>query len=139
MSRIKTTTLLKIEDVPSDLRQWMGKIIQPINDFLNQATKIINDGLVFPDNFIGKDILFSFKFQTGQTLPLKYNWPLKTRPNALQVVAAYENDAPIICLVAWQQAVDGSIQLTDVKKISGTSVSALTDTNSYVIRVRVTP
>lgn len=138
--RIKTTTLLKLEDFP-DQKEWIGKLVSPINDFFTQAIKIINDGIVFPDNYIGKDFLFQFTYQSDAiTLPLKFKWPLQTKPNALTVVSALENGVPIIAAVAWSFTTDSSVQLTQIVKLTGAGgVSVLDAGSKYEIRARVTP
>lgn len=140
MSRIKTTTLLKLEDFGEEQKKWIGKLISPINDFFTQCINIVNDGMVFPDNFIGKDFLYKFTYQSDAlTLPQKFFWPLKVKPNALVVVSATENGVPIIAAVSWGFTTDGLVALTQVVKIDSTGVSALTAGSRYEIRARVTP
>lgn len=138
--RIKTTTLLKVEDFP-DQKSWIGKLISPINDFFTQSLQIINDGVVFPDNFIGKDYLFKFTYQSAAiSFPQKFQWNLRAKPQALIVVAASENGEAFIPAVAWQFATDGTIQLTSVVRLTTAPAVALLQAGKrYEIRVRVTP
>lgn len=138
--RIKTTTLLKVEDFP-DQKGWIGKLISPINDFFTQAIKIINDGGVFPDNFVGKDYVFKFTYQTDAlTFPQLFKWNLLSRPLALVVVSATEDGVPFIPGVAWSFTTDGSVQLTQVVKLTNApAVTLLTAGSRYEIRARITP
>lgn len=139
--RVKATQLIKTEDVPQEHRPWMSKIIGPINDFINQSIKILNDGIQFPDNYIGKDYVFSFTYQSESiSFPQSFLWSLLSIPRALQVVSATENGAPIIAAVAWQFSTDRTIQLTSVVKLtSSPAVELLTAGARYQIRARVTP
>lgn len=139
--RIKTTTLLKAEDVPADQRTWVTKLILPINEFFSQAIQIINDGGVFPDNFVGRDYVFSFTYQSETvSFPQKFAWDRKVKPLALQVVSATEDGAPIAIATAWQFTVDGKVSLTSVVKLTNApAVVLLTADSKYLIRVRVTP
>lgn len=138
--RIRAIQLLKVEDFP-DQKKWIGKLIQPLNDFLNQSIKIINDGIVFPDNFLGKDIVYSFTYQSEAiTWPQKFQWPFLAKPKALLVVSATEDGVAFIPALSWQLAVDGTVQITGmVKFTSAPAVSLLTAGSKYEIRTRVTP
>lgn len=138
--RIKAIQLLKVEDFP-DQKFWIGKLIQPLNDFLNQSISIINDGIVFPDNFQGKDFVFSFTYQSeALTFPQQYAWTLLAKPKALIVVSATEDGLPIIANVAWGFTADGKVSLTSVVKLTNAPAVVLLSVNSkYQIRVRVTP
>lgn len=139
--RIKALQLLQVEGFPKEVQEWIGKLISPLNDFIKQSVAIVNDGIVFPDNFIGQEFVFSFTYQSDAlTLPQSFRWTRPAKPLALQIVAATENDAPVIVLAAWQYTQSGQIQLTQIVKVSAApSVSALTVGAKYSIRVRVTP
>lgn len=138
--RIKATQLLKVEDFPEQ-KSWIGKLISPINDFINQSIKIINDGIIYPDNFVGKDTVLKFTYQSDAlSFPLTYQWPLLIKPKALICVAATEDGLPFIPALSWQFNQDGAIEITQVVRLTNApSVELLQAGLKYELRVRVTP
>lgn len=140
MSTIRSKTRLAVEDFP-DQKSWLGKLIQPINDFLTQTITILNGGVTFADQILGKDHTFSFQYQSDTiTLPVGFQWNFAAAPKALAVISAYEDDAAIAVQVAWQFTTDGQVQLTQIMKITPTpAVTLLIASSRYKIRVRVTP
>lgn len=119
----------------------MSKVISSLNDYISQSIKILNDGIVFPDNFIGKEHDFSFKYQSDTiSLPVGFLWGLGLPPRALSVVFATEDNSPVNISVAWQYTEKGQVQLTSIVKFtSAPAVALLTADSKYKIRVRVTP
>lgn len=140
MGRIKATQLLRLEDFPEQ-KDWIGKLVGPVNDFFRQTIGLVNDGLTFPDNFVGVDRVISFIYTSDAvSLPQAFDWPLKVSPGALQVVSATENGSPFIPLVAWQFTAAGAVSLSRIVRITtAPAVAALSATAKYVLRVRVTP
>lgn len=139
--RIKTTNKLSIEDVPSEQRSWANKIITPINDFLSQSIKLLNDGLSFPDNFIGQEHIFDFVYQTNLiSFPVGFLWTKGAPPRSLEVSSAVEDDISIACAVAWEYTQERQVRLKHVVKFTDApAVALLTAGSRYKIRVRVTP
>lgn len=139
--RIKTTNKLSLEDIPKDNRDWMGKVITPINDFLTQAIKILNDGLTFPDNFIGQDYVFDFKYQTDAiSFPIAFYWKSGNNPKCLQIAEATENNNAVNLAASWQFNQKHQVEIVHVVKFTTVpAVSLLTQGAKYKIRVRVTP
>lgn len=141
--RIKTTNKLSIEDVPSDQRSWANKIITPINDFLSQSIKLLNDGLSFPDNFIGQEHIFDFVYQTNAiSFPIGFLWTKGAPPRSLEVSGAVEDDVSIACAVSWEYTQDRQVRIKHVVKfpdVTPATVTVLTAGSRYKIRVRVTP
>lgn len=141
MSRIRTKQRLQQEDIPKDHRSWMDRIIQTINDFLSETLKILNNGLLFSDNFLGVEHTFEFTYQSDAiSLPRSFKWDLSLPPRALVVVAATEDNDPVNVSVSWRYTETGQVELTHaVKFTTAPAVALLTARSKYKIRVRVTP
>jgi hypothetical protein len=139
--RIRTTQRLQEEDVPQEQRKWASKIIGVFNDYISQSIKIVNDGIVFPDNFQGKEHVFDFVYQSDAlSLPLGFLWRLSLPPKSFQVVAATEDNDPLNCSVSWQFTEKGQVELVSIVKFTtAPAIAALTAGSRYKIRVRVTP
>lgn len=138
--RVKTTQRLRVEDFP-DQKDWIGKLVSPLNDFLTQAIKILNDGLQFTDNFIGKEHVFDFEYQSDVlSFPTGFLWTIAANPKALSVVAATEDDDPVNVAVSWQFTDLRQVELVHVVRFTtAPAVAALAVGSRYKIRVRVTP
>lgn len=50
MAQIPVLTKLQLEDVPSKEREWMGKIIAPLNDFISATVAAMSRDLTFTQN-----------------------------------------------------------------------------------------
>lgn len=138
--KIRATQLLQLEQFP-DQQAWIGKLIGPVNDFMRQAIQILNSGLTFTDQFVGKDIIFSFTYESESvTWPRALQWTLASKPVALTVISATEDLTPIMLSVAWKYTPEGAVQITSaVKFTSAPAVSLLNAGSKYQIRCRVTP
>jgi hypothetical protein len=141
MSQVKTTQKLQLEDVPKDSRDWVGTIIQVVNDYIAQSISILNGGIIFGDNAYGQDHTFDFKYQSDTiSLPIGFTWNLAMTPRGLQVIAATANNDPLNVSVAWRYTEKGKVELTSVVQFtSAPAVALLTAGVRYKIRVRVTP
>lgn len=138
--KIRATQLLKNEDFPSE-KDWIEKLIGPINDFFKESITILNGGITFADQAVGKDYVFAFTYQSdASTFPQKFLWTLLQKPVALNVVSATEDGIEIPVVVSWKLNVENQVQLTQVVRItSAPAIAALQANKKYQIRVRVTP
>lgn len=139
--RVKTKQRLTIEDIPKDNRAWMDKIISTVNDYISQSINIINDGIVFPDNFAGKEHVYDFTYQSDAiSLPIGFKWPLLLAPKSVLLASATEDGSPIAITFAWDYTQDGLVRLTQVCRFTtAPAVAALQAGKRYKIRVRVQP
>lgn len=140
MSTVRATQRLTVEDFPEQ-KGWIGKLISPINDYITQSIKILNQGMIFADNVLGKDHLFDFVYQSDAiSLPIGFLWTLGSQPRALVIVSALEDEQPVNLSASWQITVDSQVRLVGIVKFTSAPAVALLSAGSrYKIRVRVTP
>jgi hypothetical protein len=50
MAQIPVLTKLQLEDVPSEQREWMGKLIPPLNDFISATVAAFSKDLTLSEN-----------------------------------------------------------------------------------------
>lgn len=81
MSKISTTRKIALEEFPNDVRGWIGKLVQPVNKFFEQAYFALSKGLTVADNF--KAQRFELDIAVGQTYPMRVTWTLNERPTML--------------------------------------------------------
>lgn len=138
MSRIVQTQLLQVESFP-DQKDWIAQLLTHINDVNAQTISIVNKGLVFSDNILGIDHTFDFEYTSDAvSFPRKVLWSFGLSPQALQIVSATEDSAPIIALASWD--FDGThVRLKSAIKATGSGVSGLTAGKQYKLRCRITP
>lgn len=162
MSQITETSKLRVEDFQKQ-RDWISPLLEGYNNFLAQAIRVLNKGLLFSDNIVGMEHDFSFTFQTqALTFPQSFKWRYdRFVPKHLFVTLAEEGGTSVPALVSWKFTDARLVQLTSVYKISssvlhtitassdaglvgdtvtfGPSVSDLVAGSKYVVRVRVEP
>lgn len=134
--RVTPLNLLKTEDYPKEYQRFCSQLFGPLNSFLTIITTTLQQNLDFVNNFLGQENNLSFVWMgAGTSLPVKFR-VTGLVPQALTVCSATENRIPVILLVAWTY-LDGSVQLTDIAKISSGAVSTLTVGASYTLKIRV--
>lgn len=160
--KLTETSRLRIEDFQKQ-RDWISPLLEGYNNFLVQAIRILNKGLIFADNVAGLEHDFDFTFQTqALTFPVSIAWPYERfPPKHLFVTYASEEGASIPVVASWKFTDTRLVQLSAVYKFSssvvhtisassdaglvgdtitfGPSMSDLTSGSDYKVRVRVEP
>lgn len=134
--KILPLTQLRVEGFPQDEQKWLPLLFAPLNQFLTSVTTALQQNLDFNSNFLGQEQVMSFTWTGTASLPLKFKLTMTGMPNALEIVQATENKAPVILLAAWQNT-NGYVSLTDIAKVQNGAVSALVVGAAYTARVRV--
>lgn len=146
MARLTATQRLIVEDFP-DQKDWIGGLLDPINEFITKTLLAINGGIEFSSNIVGLEKEFDFVYVSeAVTFPQTFRWSLSRKPASFLVVAASENTpssnsnfSPIILLGAWQLNAKNEVELTSAVKVTTSGAAALTVGNRYKVKVRVTP
>lgn len=133
MSRIFQVTTIRTEDFPSEQRQWMPRLLTPINLFITNVTQLLNGRVQFVDNIPARDVNLSFSY-AGR--PQRFRWDLPLQPNILWVGRAFENGALIPLCSTWNYDADSDNVIVDFFKLTG---ATLTQGAQYRIFVRVVP
>lgn len=138
MSQIKATQRLVVEDFPGQ-KDWIQKLLFPINRFVTEVVAILNGGIEFEKNITGVERDLDFVYHTT-ALPVGFKWTLAAKPSSLSVLQMTENGSSIIGLVSWAYTADGLVNITSaVRFTSAPAVAALQSGSRYKIKVRVTP
>lgn len=137
--RMRTTNRLTNENIPKESRNWVGELISPINNFFTEALKILNDGIIFPDNFIGQEHLFEFTYQSDvASLPIGILWTKGAPPRCLQIASSTENNSSVAVIVAWDYTQEKQVRLTQISKIDESHVlSGLVAGSRYKLLARI--
>lgn len=82
MAKIPVQTKLLLEDVPEENRDWMSRIIIPLNQFISSAVAALTSDLTFTENIRCqiKEITFT---NNAASFPLSFKSTLKYRPLAV--------------------------------------------------------
>lgn len=132
MGRIPTLKRLITEDF-KDQKSWIGKLLQPLNQFLETVNASLDHGLTFEDNIASEIKTLTFRNDTG-VFPLKFLSKLGKKPKGLWVINAVDlEDAPSTLTTAvyadWGYNQDGQIQINNF--------SGLTSARNYAITLIV--
>ncbi len=113
MGKFYAPKKLLIEDFPDDARSWLGKLIDPLNQFMTQVATALTQGLVIFDN--SKSVTFNVDIIANQTYPLTYNLAsLKQRPTAVLIGQLTQSDesAPSNAYALHWKYNDGTLSYT---------------------------
>lgn len=87
--KFSTTKTIVLEDFPNEVRKWIPKLINPLNQFLEQTYKTLVNGITLRDNLKGQ--VDEIKIGVTQTYPVKIAWKLNEKPTACFVGALRED------------------------------------------------
>ena len=135
---------IRVEDFPSQ-KDWMPKLLGPLNQFLLSATNAINGNLTLTDNIPCQTITLIFT-ANGSDFPKNISWSINqnnnnaslTPPVELRVCSATENGSAIAVVPAWSYA-NGTITISYITKLTRSAASALTVGAVYKIILRGQP
>ncbi len=125
MSKIPPVRRLVTEDF-QDQKKWIGKLFQPLNNFMESVVSVLNHDLTFADNISGAIIEVTFNSLPTATAPLPLAWTLPHAPVALVVGNAVRTDGTAEAFTAAVQ-----IQWTFGNKgLQVTNLMGVTPTNN---------
>lgn len=97
MARLPAFKRLVTEDFASESK-WIGKLLQPINQFFANVVIALNKNLTFAENFAAQVNRVSIQIVNTtdrptytDNFPVKYAWNLPAKPSAIWVVNAVDN------------------------------------------------
>lgn len=134
---IGSITTLRSEDFPTQ-REWIGKLLFPINQFLLSATSAINGNITFGENIPCQTQALSFSYGGESNFPMSFKWSLAPKPVELRVCSAYEDGIPIIALVSWSYS-EPQVSVAEILKLTSSGVSVLSVGSQYNLVLRGQP
>jgi hypothetical protein len=79
-----------------DAPQWMGRLFQVLNQFMEQVTQLFNQNLTFGDNIKSRSFTTSFTtsatYSTGTFETLKFSWDGSNLPQAVLLTRVVKSD-----------------------------------------------
>jgi hypothetical protein len=85
VAKIPNLKRIITEDFKPEVQSWIGKLLQPLNTFMEAVSTALNKGLTIADNFDGQVTTI-----TIDSLPAKFKWNSRRSPVGVFVVYAQE-------------------------------------------------
>lgn len=117
MAKIPTQKRISEEDF-QDQKKWIGKLLNPLNTFMEQMSDALNNGLT-----VGENMDAVFRTIEFTSYPYSFKWDRKNRPASIVVGACNQvlTDAPY---VNWSfDSGTGTIKVASVTGITPTPAS----------------
>lgn len=135
MSLLQEITNIRTEDFPGQ-KDWISKLLLPINQFLLQATNAINGGITFGDNIPTVDTVLKFTFGSALSdFPKSFAWNKSVRPVEVRVTSATENSTPVTLFLTWSYA-NNKVTISSIFKGSASGLTSLVAGATYNINLR---
>lgn len=121
MGKIPQTKRLVVEDFEGQ-QEWIGKLIDPVNQFMQESVALVNNSLTFSENFNGAMLTVVW---TGSAKSLA--WRLKARPVAAWIgsIRTHPSNAVPTGLSAfnlvWDFTQAGEFQVVSVPGLSASA------------------
>ena len=95
MAKFAAVKKIDINDMPSEQRSWIGKLLEPLNQFMTQTSTALTNGLVLADN--NRTVKITTTIAANQVYPMTYNLKaLKERPSMVLIGALRTTDGTSI-------------------------------------------
>ena len=114
MAKFNPPKKLVIEEFGAEQLPWIGKLVDPLNQFMTQVASAFTQGIVFSDNM--KGLVIPLNIAIGQTYPMTFNaGALRERPISVHIGNVYPTDETAMTTPAfsvyWKYK-DGTISYT---------------------------
>jgi len=123
MARTPTQKRITAESFPEQ-SEWIGQLLEPLNKFMDDVTRSLNNELTVGANFDG--VVQVVKLDGNY--PVKFKWPRTSKPKAAwigQCREVSENHTTITTALYldWEYVQDGSFQINKVAGLSPTTTN----------------
>lgn len=136
MGLIPVQPTILVEDFPSEEQKWIGKLLYPLNQFLNAAIPVINGQIDFGVNTPGQTFRFQFVYGGERDFPKQFAWNKAQRPVELRIAQATEDGAAISLINPAWSFEDGAVIVGTLYKLTHSGVTSLSVGSTYNITVR---
>jgi hypothetical protein len=121
VSRLPPVQRLSLEDFP-DQKKWLGKLLSPINQFMESVYQSLNQGLTVKENMAGTLLEVILE----GSMPAKAAWSLKSKPVAVLLGQVERTDGTTITLssaigIRWSYNGEGTLQIDQITGITPSS------------------
>ncbi len=82
-----------VEDFDAAQKPWIGKLLTPLNQYIEQVTGALNQGLTLADNL--KAQVSDVSVIVGQTYPIKQAYSLNEKPRSVHIGAIRLSDGSL--------------------------------------------
>jgi hypothetical protein len=111
--KISSNKRFVTEEFPEAIRSWIGKLISPLNSFIEQVYQTLSKNMTLADNL--KAQLYQVSITANQTYPVKQAYNLNERPTVVAIGQIHENPTetsplPVHCMT-WVYS-NGTLELT---------------------------
>ena len=103
--RLSVTRLIRRDDLGSGLPQWVDKMLDPINAFIEQASRAFDRGITFRENFLGVETTQTFIHDTAKEI----NTGSRLRVKGVVLV---DSSGEIVTGFGWSRVDNGNISVT---------------------------
>jgi hypothetical protein len=112
--KINSVKRFILEDFNSEVRPWLGKLLQPLNTFMEQTLSALSNGLTITSNFKAKK--YEVTVAAAQSYPMKLAYNLNERPTEVRIAYLVEDSGspstPTNPYSVYWQYTDGGLQVT---------------------------
>lgn len=134
---IQEVTTIRTEDFPTQ-REWISKLLFPLNQFLLSAVTAVNGNITHGDNIPCVTANFVFVYGSESDFPRTFKYSLPSRPVEARICSATENGTPVVLGMAWYYD-QNQVFVTKIVKFTSEGTSTLTRGATYNIVVRALP
>jgi hypothetical protein len=114
--RINSVKRFIKEDFPKESRSAFEKLLQPLNQFLEQCIRILQNGVTVADNM--KSLKKELTIQANQAYPIKIAYTLNERPSFVVLGSLREDtgspSAPASAVYPHWEIKDNTLEVTMV-------------------------
>lgn len=133
MPKIPTLTTLRVEDFPSEQRQWLPRLFVPLNQFLTVVTNTLQGRVDFGANIPALDTALDFTYDGRDS---SFTWNNVNAPRILMIGQSTEDGDVVPLTCAWVYNASNNLITATFYKLNGDTLSI---GSRYKIFLRTVP
>lgn len=115
---------LVVEDFPADAQKWIGKLVEPLNVFMEEVNAAFSQQIKIVDNFAGSIKTITAVVTGGSYVAQKIAYPRRPRAIIVGDIKGTDNLAPTLTAavsVLWDYTQTGAIQIKNLAGLTNGS------------------
>lgn len=128
MSKITSSKKIAIEDF-KDQKDWISKLLNPVNTLTQDLISILNGGAILDDNIMSQSYSITLSNDgTRTTASFSWQWDKKIAPSMVVISQLQEVGSTYVPAVGWSWIITG--------KTITCYISNLSASKDYILKIR---
>lgn len=122
-------TRVTVEDFPKDVQKWIGKLVEPVNTFMEEVNAAFTRQININQNFAGRILTITVTVESSAFVEQKLSYPRKPKAILIGDIKDETNHAPALSgalTPLWEYTQAGQIKIKDIAGLTTDGIYQIT-------------